>query len=648
MEQTGQEARAAMGGAADGKRSGHPPLVAAIAGPALGALLLMALGSGLSGETVDPNVPEAPKIEAVSMLPEQLHRTDPAVIWYDDFNHGQLGYTESSGPIDSTVGFGPGDYSMRCDYPANSQGIGGRKVFFGDSPTGQVVKPGRKHQEIYWRIYVRHRYGWTGGGPAKMSRATSIVSGNWAQAMISHVWSSDSALTLDPASGVYDKNTGLFTDRVFTTKYNDFDNLKWLGNRPTSELKISSRAESGWWVCVEARARLNTPGQKDGVNQLWIDGKLEAERTGLDWRGSYDSYGINAVFLEAYWNERSPVSQSRWYDNFVISTEPIGPVVTPRNPVLHKMPYHGPGAQAAWEAEVAADPAGGRVVWRSNPVTAGDSVRVDTLAGGFTGRLQGRTALDPGQRYLVRVRQQSDNGQWSQWSRWHQYFVTDGATSGHAVIDCDFNDDGRADLADVVDLLLFQHGHPVEARGDYDRDGRYSIMDALRLVLDLMNGNCAWTSWNLLAAAGGDRHGVERLESLGVTERRYVEERLRALPLEPELKAPLLEALFAGERPPRLPRGFALAQNTPNPFNPNTTISFQIPEGTAPSRVSLRVFDLGNRLVRTLADGVREAGAHLVYWDGNNELGQPAASGIYLYRLECGEFSQTRKMVLLR
>jgi len=70
---------------------------------------------------------------------------------------------------------------------------------------------------------------------------------------------------------------------------------------------------------------LNTPGQKDGLNQLWIDGRLEAERKNLDWRGDYTGHGINAVFLETYWNDGSPVTQSRWIDNFVISTRPSVP-----------------------------------------------------------------------------------------------------------------------------------------------------------------------------------------------------------------------------------------------------------------------------------------------------------------------------------
>ena len=257
--------------------------------------------------------------------------------------------------------------------------------------------------------------------------ATSIVSPNWAQAMISHVWSSGEALTLDPATGVLD-------DRVVTRKYNDFEKLRWLGNKPVSQFRLHSRRESGRWVCVEARAKLNTSGEKDGLNQLWIDGRLEAERTGLDWRGSYTKYGINAVFLEAYWNRGSPVSQSRWIDNFVISTKPIGPVVCPRNPVLIKTPYRGTGKQKAWEVEIAqvehaASLPGGEseehVVWRSDLLTEPERVLVGDGSGSFVGQLSSKSQLEASGIYYIRIRQQSDTGAWSDWSNWHQPFTVE-------------------------------------------------------------------------------------------------------------------------------------------------------------------------------------------------------------------------------
>jgi hypothetical protein len=307
-------------------------------------------------------------------------------------------------------------------YEKGSQGVGNRKVFFGDSPTGKVVRKGERFDDVYWRVYVKHQHGWTGGGPDKLSRATSIVSSNWTQAMIGHVWSSGETLTLDPASGVRG-------DRVVTTRYNDFANLRWLGNRPVAEFKLHSTEEAGRWVAVECRVKLNTPGQKDGWNQLWIDGRLEAERKGLDWRGSYDRHGVNAVFLETYWNQGSPVTQRRWIDNFVISTRAIGPVVCPRNPVLLRTPYRGSGSQQGWSAEVAADPSGTTVVWRSKVLTDPRRVVVRTENGQFLGPLAGKDRLAASAVYYVRVLQWGDRGRKSAWSPWHQPFKTEDALS---------------------------------------------------------------------------------------------------------------------------------------------------------------------------------------------------------------------------
>lgn len=448
---------------------------------ALSALLCLnsALGAGIAA--AQETEPEIPRIESVEILEIQPHESDTAVIWFDDFDGPLKNYTESSGDLDSETKFGPSGKSMKCFYAESNRGVGNRKVFFGDSPYGNVVKPGRKFDEIYWRIYVKHQAGWTGGGPAKMSRATSIVSPAWNQAMIAHVWSSGESLTLDPASGV-----PAGSDQVITTQYNDFDNLRWLGNKPVSQMKISSTAESGWWVCVESRVRLNTPGKNDGENQLWIDGRLECERTGLDWIGSYTGHGINAVFLEAYWNSGSPVDQSRWYDNFAISTRRIGPAVSPVNPVLYKTEYAGPDTQLAWQAEIASDTEGRHIVWRSGTITEGNSVRVDQDNGIFVGPLAGRLSLAAGTKYYTRVRQQSSAGVWSDWSRWHQEFLTEGEPE-QAWKRGDINGDGAVSITDVISLLLIQRNCPEDERADYNGDGGISIADVVRLLTDMID-----------------------------------------------------------------------------------------------------------------------------------------------------------------
>ncbi|MEA2062168.1 MAG: cohesin domain-containing protein, partial [Gemmatimonadota bacterium] len=98
-----------------------------------------------------------------------------------------------------------------------------------------------------------------------------------------------------------------------------------------------------------------------------------------------------------------------------------------------------------------------------------------------------------------------------------------------------------------------------------------------------------------------------------------------------------------------LPQSFSLNQNSPNPFNPSTSIAFEVSDqGAAVGRVSLKVFNLRGQLVRTLVDGVKSSGHYSVQWDGRSDNGAQVASGVYFYRLKTDDFVQTRKMVLLK
>jgi hypothetical protein len=92
-------------------------------------------------------------------------------------------------------------------------------------------------------------------------------------------------------------------------------------------------------------------------------------------------------------------------------------------------------------------------------------------------------------------------------------------------------------------------------------------------------------------------------------------------------------------------RAFALAAAQPNPFNPVTTIEYQIAVAT---KVDLKVFDLRGRLVRTLVAGPQPQGLHAVRWDGRDGAGRSVASGVYVYRMVAGDFAQERKMTLLK
>ncbi|MCH7762012.1 T9SS type A sorting domain-containing protein [candidate division TA06 bacterium] len=88
-----------------------------------------------------------------------------------------------------------------------------------------------------------------------------------------------------------------------------------------------------------------------------------------------------------------------------------------------------------------------------------------------------------------------------------------------------------------------------------------------------------------------------------------------------------------------------LFQNDPNPFHGITTIRYQIP---ATSHVSLNIYDLTGRLIRTLIDDRKEEGVYVLSWNGRNNIGQRVPSGIYFYRFQSSDFSATQKMVFLR
>jgi hypothetical protein len=88
-----------------------------------------------------------------------------------------------------------------------------------------------------------------------------------------------------------------------------------------------------------------------------------------------------------------------------------------------------------------------------------------------------------------------------------------------------------------------------------------------------------------------------------------------------------------------------LHQNAPNPLNPSTRISYDL---ARECRVSLTVYDLQGRLVATLVDERQGPGTRHTSWNGRDANGRPAATGVYLYRLQAGSHSETRRMVLLK
>jgi hypothetical protein len=110
-----------------------------------------------------------------------------------------------------------------------------------------------------------------------------------------------------------------------------------------------------------------------------------------------------------------------------------------------------------------------------------------------------------------------------------------------------------------------------------------------------------------------------------------------APPEEPKLET--------AESTPGRPTSFNLGRNYPNPFNPATTIRYDI---AAAGKASLIVFEVSGSVVRTLVDGWREPGVYREVWDGRSGDGRVMPSGVYFYTLKTREFEATQKMVMLK
>jgi len=296
----------------------------------IGLVTAVAMGTTQVRVTVD-GVSDTATVVVAAPVTTECATPQAGWIWCDDFEQDRLSsyfeYDAAGGAFTRVAGVGHnGTYGMRGQFQVGSVSVGALHLAIGKTPQAYIdpVDAGTQlYRDVYWRMYLRHQPGWQGGGGHKLSRAFVFASTNsFAQAMIAHVWAGSSPnqnyLYIEPASG---------TDtlgNLITTTYNDFAHLRFLG--PVKGITpIFDAAHVGEWYCIEAHARLNDPGMSNGIEELWIDGLLQARRSDLNYLGSFNAYGINAVYLENYWNSPgSPAVQERYFDRFIVSTQRIG------------------------------------------------------------------------------------------------------------------------------------------------------------------------------------------------------------------------------------------------------------------------------------------------------------------------------------
>ncbi len=173
---------------------------------------------------------------------------------------------------------------------------------------------------------------------------------------------------------------------------------------------------------------------------------------------------------------------------------------------------------------------------------------------------------------------------------------------------------------------------------------RYALGASVGDGAVVMNANPA-ASWNSILMAFDWEDLLDPPNSPPGDAQAVLVDKILTAVLPDSIRA-LVQPTDVHDRASTLPRTTVLRQNMPNPFNPVTTIRFDLARG---GPVALRVYDVAGRRVRTLLDASLPAGwNHRVTWDGQDDNGRRVASGIYLYRLSAGDFDRTMKTVILK
>ena len=216
-----------------------------------------------------------------------------------------------------------------------------------------------------------------------------------------------------------------------------------------------------------------------------------------------------------------------------------------------------------------------------------------------------------------------------------------GGINLYRLLTVDVTGNGKVNLWDIVEVGK-NYGKTVGAganrKADINQDGKVDI-DDLILVAEAVDA---------AGAPALTQRDIEPGSLQAADVRRWIRD-AKAADADPAGIAALeqlLAALTRAEAP--LPKETVLLANYPNPFNPETWIPYQL---SAAAEVTVTIHSSDGKLVRTLELGQMPAGAYsdkdrAAYWDGQNEQGEPVASGVYFYTLTAGDFSATRKMVI--
>ncbi len=198
----------------------------------------------------------------------------------------------------------------------------------------------------------------------------------------------------------------------------------------------------------------------------------------------------------------------------------------------------------------------------------------------------------------------------------------------------DVNSDGIVNILDLVSVSS-NFGKTGDNIADVNGDGIVNIVDLVKVAGEMGAG---------AAAPSAHPQTLEILTAADVQQWLIQAQHLDLTDATSQRGILMLQQLLAA----LIPKDTSLLPNYPNPFNPETWIPYQLSE---PAEVTLTIYAVDGRLIRTLTLGHQPAGMYqsksrAAYWDGRNEVGEPVASGVYFYTFTAGKFTATRKMLI--
>ena len=255
------------------------------------------------------------------------------------------------------------------------------------------------------------------------------------------------------------------------------------------------------------------------------------------------------------------------------------------------------------------------------------SISLTEQAGGY---ILLELITDPGENYNC------------DWAHWADLLITAEGVKSNG----DVNQDGIVNVLDII-LVAQNLGQksPSNPRVDVNKDGQVNILDLVFVAERLGEKvvSAAPSQMDVLKATPSSPEDV-------IVVRRALNE-LEAIPEKSDsvkMTVQFLRAWLANAN--HDVRETRLLPNYPNPFNPETWIPYQLAKA---ADVSVTIYDVGGRLVRTVSVGFRPVGYYLTreraaYWDGRNETGEPVSSGVYFLQFVAGDFTATQRVVIVK